>query len=1267
MTPILETLLRSTILLALSGLLVGTLLRSTGCRSSRWTRTAWALVLIQGVILMRFPLHFAVLSPPPMETQAATTVEKVDAVVFQPQEKPFREMPNMPVVHHSQNMTPPVKHTEIVTPPVAAPTVQPVMNPMPVAETIPPRSWSEFFQANGMFLVFVVWVIGMLAFFAAQVISYWRLLRQTAEAEIPEPAFLREWEQLLAEHGIAPGKIKLLTAEQSGPGLIHRLTHDVVIVPTALWEEAPNHVRLGILKHELSHYLHRDLLKSLCLRVIALVHWFNPVAHFAVRKFDEAAEWRCDADAYGTSEHGTAEFAETLLLFRDTTPVAAVCRTAFCGNNVIVRAQRLSEYRKGQGDSLMKKALILLIGVSFLCVGMFQVKLIAKPLPNDPQQSNASQADEPKPEEEPQPPATDDSWKTIPPEMKVIVKNEAGEPVKDVELFLNIWGGTVEKTYRSTLHTDEHGIAVFDLADIQNKEFTCYRMWTTPKEKYVPQFMNRDRLNGGKSTVPAEYQIVLKPGILVGGTIVNEEGEPIQGAKAGEDFPRGTGIDELVTDAEGKWSTSCANPDSQNYPLMIRHPDYLDLKVTIEKGTPEMERFQNLTEKFVLKRGVNVSGKVVDADGQPIENAKVELGYQNRMFYHQGKEYYQETKTDAQGDYAFPATPTGPKNLIVSAPGKAPQIRQLQIAKSLGNQDFTLQPGNTIRFKIVDAAGKPIAGAYASPYTWQGSEGYLKYRDDGLKADEHGMIEWDEAPDGIVGYHFNSVKDGKLTMLPDKKRFDLISREEPYTITLYPVLVFSGKVIDKETKQPVNNFLALPGAKFDENYDRAIWQTTWARAGENGTYTVPIDSIGYAFAIRIEADGYLPAESEAFVGAHGEKIVDFELTPAAPIHGVILQPDGKPAQNVEVRMIDSKNGRSDIFNGDLKSRMYGEDKSDYMTTKEDGRFSFRPRQEGYVIICAHDSGCALAFREEAETGTITLKPWARIEATLMKGKEPRPNQAVSLFGGGYSCGNWDREKPLPLFQTPSTSDANGKVVFEKVYPGINYWLEMREHDFGSSSVDSFSNSLRLASAELIPEPGKTSQIQIGGTGCPVIGKVSLPEQFRDKINWKYAKITLSSIDPAAPKPDYANLPIPGEIDRNNRTEVLTWYWKWLRETDEGKAFEKIVNAYNLQCDSETGTCPISQSVSFANRVNDDGTFRIDDVTPGTYKIAFESFQPKTAEEMRNSAGEDRVRATRNQYDNNWHEPEITIPAIPGERTDKPFDAGNVRMELVSSW
>jgi len=1241
----LQFLIHSTLLLLVGGCVVGLLLRAAACQSPALTRFTWAFVLLLGVLCVRLPLEIPVLTPQrnpePMQSVSVMEQRAHSSIEPTPLMRPYdiRTHEGTVDVAFSQRAV-----SEGGTPPELAD------EPIQSASSTPLHT-----RLLEVTFLFAAWLTGAMVFFVAQLFFWYRAVRQVKDAAPPDGIFRAEWERLLAFYGLSSRKIELRIAEAAGPGLLRLPTKSVIVVPAALWEDAPVHVRLGILKHELSHYRHHDLAKSLALRVVTLLHWFNPMSHYAVRKFDEAAEWRCDAEAFGASTCAESDFAETMLLFRDTTPVVAVCRSAFCGNNIKRRAERLADFTLHRGDSLMKKTLIVLCCVTLLFLGLFEIRLTAREQNEtapDPGTTASTPTSPTLLEEE----VDADSWKIIPPEMKVIVKNEAGEPVKDVELFLNIWGGNVEKTYRETLYTDENGVSVFDLADIVGKDYECFRMWIKPKNRYVSQFYNQDRLAGRRSVVPPEYHTVLKPGVTLGLTVVDEDGNPIQNAGIDRYFRVQYGFGGEKTGADGKWMVDKANPDVGEYRFQIWHPDYVDLDVTINQGTPEMERLKNQTERFVLKRGVNVFGTIINTDGKPIADAKVELGHHLRMFYQQGKEYYQETQTDSDGNYSFPATPTGTKILIVTAPGKAPQIRQLAIEQNLERQDFRLQTGHTIRFKVVDADGQPVVGAYIGPYSWQGSEDYLMY-DKFLRTDEQGEVGWNDALADAVGYSI-----GFRGMLSEQRIHSFVPREEPYIVTLHAQPVFIGKVVDKETGQPIQEFTVIPGAVWTaDSRDRVIWQQGQAIAAAGGEYRLPIDFQYHAVAVRIDATEYLSAESEPFVGVRGEKVVDFELTSAAPITGVILLPDGQPAQNAEVRLLDSR-VREDIFRGELAPRLHGGN-DDYSRTAADGKFSFRDRKEGYVIVVAHENGCAIADKEEVATGTITLRPWARVEAALMQGDKPHAGQAVSLFGGAFSCSSWDPEKPLPLFQTPGTSDENGRVVFEKAYPEIEYVLQMRQRDFGRSSVDMFSDTMMIGEARFVPQPGETSRVQVGGVGSPVIGKIALSDEFQNKIQWNFAKITLNTVDPTVPKPDYGRLPIPAEINRNDRTARIQWYWKWIRETEEGKTFYRTVTAYNMQYNEEDDTCPIVLSTSIDAPINSDGTFRVEDVVPGKYKVTFYSFQPKPGSEIQPGDHLGGGIATRDTFENSWSEPEIIVPPIPGKQSNTPFNAGAIRIAL----
>ena len=142
---------------------------------------------------------------------------------------------------------------------------------------------------------------------------------------------------------------------------------------------------------------------------------------------------------------------------------------------------------------------------------------------------------------------------------------------------------------------------------------------------------------------------------------------------------------------------------------------------------------------------------------------------------------------------------------------------------------------------------------------------------------------------------------------------------------------------DAESGRPVPKFRVVKG-----------WQSEWQFAihwSENvglevtgGQYTVRFDEPREALFMKIEAPGYETAVSRAFQPNEGEQALDFKLRRAAGISGIVLLPDGKPAEGVKVALSTWENqvrlraGHFDTIADFPKT-----------STDTDGRFSFPPR------------------------------------------------------------------------------------------------------------------------------------------------------------------------------------------------------------------------------------------------------------------------------------------------------------------------------------
>ena len=241
-----------------------------------------------------------------------------------------------------------------------------------------------------MILILAVWLGGVLALLVRRGILFVQLhlrLRSLPQATAPE------WARLLSLFGIAPGRIPVSWTDVTGPALVRSLTGYRLLFPRSLWDELSPAHREGVLRHELSHYLSGDAWLAELARLLATLQWFNPMAWLALRKLDEAAEWRCDDFAYCNSGKGPKDLIETLFAVHESTESLGLYLSSFARIHVIARINRLVEHQSQpqKENALMKKTLLLTLFLAFLLAGLLQIQLVAKP------QTDARKPAEPEP------------------------------------------------------------------------------------------------------------------------------------------------------------------------------------------------------------------------------------------------------------------------------------------------------------------------------------------------------------------------------------------------------------------------------------------------------------------------------------------------------------------------------------------------------------------------------------------------------------------------------------------------------------------------------------------------------------------------------------------------------------------------------------------------------------------------------------------------------------------------------------------------------
>ena len=119
---------------------------------------------------------------------------------------------------------------------------------------------------------------------------------------------------------------------------------------------------------------------------------------------------------------------------------------------------------------------------------------------------------------------------------------------------------------------------------------------------------------------------------------------------------------------------------------------------------------------------------------------------------------------------------------------------------------------------------------------------------------------------------------------------------------------------------------------------------------------------------------------------------DFALTRAASDSFEVLTPTGEPAAGAVVA----------IATPDLGPTIRDGMVADYSPCERavsgaDGRVSIAPQSGLFGLMVVHDSGAVYVPPGQlANSRTITLQPWARVEGTLRIHNQPAANEHVTL-------------------------------------------------------------------------------------------------------------------------------------------------------------------------------------------------------------------------------------------------------------------------------
>jgi RNA polymerase sigma factor (sigma-70 family) len=692
--------------------------------------------------------------------------------------------------------------------------------------------------------------------------------------------------------------------------------------------------------------------------------------------------------------------------------------------------------------------------------------------------------------------------------------------------------------------TDASGRLVIPLPQVKFDHLTV----TARKEGLAPMKVHLWRSAVPALEVPRSFTLTMDRATSVGGIVRDEDGHPIEGVSVtpyvtgpADRAPESLDLGDAVarTDPEGRWHIDVipVNFDLGRLRFRCAHPEFLGQgETSIIQPIPTPAQLRSQSGETVLYRGISVTGRIMNSQGRPIAGASVRLG---------DRFWNPATKTDADGRFRFRNAAAAETFLTAQAAGHTPEARSVRVRDGLAPIEFRLGPGRTIRGRVVDPQGRPLAKSFVTVSRWDGP----RTLDRIPLTDEKGRFVWDGAPSARFSLAISKeeYRETETTIEPSDK--------EP-VITLMPasLLRISGNVTDAETGEPIETFTVVPASQVE---GPPLWLVDFAKTQHGGRYDCSFEVMGtLANRVRIEAKNYLPAMTPVFRGNEGVQTVDLRLKKGKWLEGVIRGPDGVPLAGAEVILVT---GLGIYIEGRKAPR---NDYHPHVLTGPDGSFSFSPPDGPFRIIAFHDIGYAEANAHQlAELRGLSVKPWGRIEGTLRVGGRLMPHETVVAAVNDEQI---DPGKLAIQRENRGQTDEQGRFFIDRVAPGEArvYWLS------------DYSGTRFYQPAFVGVVPGQTARVDlIEEGGRALVGRVAAIDERGRQLELGRTSALLSLKMP--------DIPYPPDMASRDRPK---WLSEWSRTPDaaEYRHYRRtFARTLNLQSN---------------------GSFRIDEVQPGAYTL-----------------------------------------------------------------
>ena len=430
------------------------------------------------------------------------------------------------------------------------------------------------------------------------------------------------------------------------------------------------------------------------------------------------------------------------------------------------------------------------------------------------------------------------------------VRDAAGQPVAGAKIFVGFdryMSGAIKKT------ADANGNFTLSTLGLGDNYLTVSAPGFAPEFRTVAVAESNPPVN-----------IVLQPGRVIHGRVVDKAGQPIADAQVSFDgladrsgiFSGRTMEWEKATDAEGRFTWDSAPAKAVN--LTIQKGDHMTLEwVRVETDSTN-------ENTFTMGSPLTVSGKVTDADtGKPIDAFKVTPGWPQQGESARWEKQRAEAAVDGhyRVRYDSPIIISSPPFdfvFQVSAPGYAPAVsRAIKPDEGEVTWDVTLKKTPGMVATVQTAAGQPAAGMKV--YLATGRE-YLQL--DGTEVSSQNQET--ESYETDAGGHFElPPQTGDYYLVTaGPAGFGLVTQADftnSRTLTVQPWGRVEGTLLNRGRPMAGKELYYFIG---DGSEQRNLWMKTPVAVDEAGHFSFPTVPAG---ALRIELKQPLGARSWSYL------------------------------------------------------------------------------------------------------------------------------------------------------------------------------------------------------------------------------------------------------------------------------------------------------------------------------------------------------------------------------------------------------------------